>query len=108
MTPPDSRYQAHQQSALQASVQDDIAGTDPGANSPRGLVASVDLKDAYFYIQIAPHHRCFLRFTLEGTAYQYPVLLFGLALAPRTFLKCMDAALSPPQSKRDARSQLFG
>ncbi len=48
MTPLDSRSQAHQQSALQASVQNDIAGTDPGANSPRGLVASVDLKDAYF------------------------------------------------------------
>ncbi len=32
------------------SVQDDIAGKDPGANSPQGLVASVDLKDAYFHI----------------------------------------------------------
>ncbi len=58
----------------------------------RGLVASVDLKDAYFHIQIAPHRRHFLRFALEGTAYQYPVLLFGLALAPRTFSKCMDTA----------------
>ncbi len=35
-TPPDSRSQAHQQNALQASVQDDIAGTGPGANSPQG------------------------------------------------------------------------
>ncbi len=68
------------------SVQNDIAGTDPGANSPRGLVASVDFKDAYFHIQIAPHHRRFLRFALEGIAYQYPVLLFGLALAPAHFL----------------------
>ncbi len=34
-TLPDSRSQAHQQSALQASVQDDIAGTGPGANSPQ-------------------------------------------------------------------------
>ncbi len=99
-TPPDSRYQAHQQHALQASVQDDIAGTDPGANSPRGLVAFVDLKDVYFHIQIAPHHRRFLRFTLEDTAYQYPVLLFGLALAPRTFSKCMNAALSPLRASR--------
>ncbi len=40
---------------------------------PRGLVASVDLKDAYFHIQIAPHHRRVLRFALEGIAYQYPV-----------------------------------
>ncbi len=51
---------------------------------------SLDLKDAYFHIQIAPHHRRFLRFTFEEVAYQYTVLPFGL-----TFTKCMDAALSP-------------
>ncbi len=56
---------------------------------------SLDLKDAYFHIQIAPHHRRFLRFAFEGVAYQYTVLPFGLSLAPRTFMKCMDAALSP-------------
>ncbi len=75
------RSQAHQQSTLQASIRDDIAGTDHGADSPRGLVASVDLKDAYLHIQIAPHHTRFLGFALEGTVYQYPVRLFGLALA---------------------------
>ncbi len=62
---------------------------------PGDWFASVDLKDVYFHIQIAPHHRRFLRFAFEGTAYQYYVLPFGLALAPRTFSKCMDAALSP-------------
>ncbi len=56
---------------------------------------SLDLKDAYFHIQIAPHHRRFLRFAFKGVAYQYAVLPFGLSLAPRTFTKCMDAALSP-------------
>ncbi len=45
---------------------------------------SLDLKDAYFHIQIAPHHRRFLRFAFEGVAYQYTVLPFGLSLAPRT------------------------
>ncbi len=95
MTPFDSRSQPHQQSALQASVQNDIAGTDPGANSPRGLVAAVDLKDASFHIQIAPHHRRFLRFALEGTAYQYPVLL-GLALAPAHFLEVHGRSSSHP------------
>ncbi|KAL0148789.1 hypothetical protein M9458_055967 [Cirrhinus mrigala] len=55
---------------------------------------SLDLKDAYFHIQIAPHHRRFFRFAFEGVAYQYTVLPFGLSLAPRTFTKCMDAALS--------------
>ncbi|KAL0192323.1 hypothetical protein M9458_010619, partial [Cirrhinus mrigala] len=56
---------------------------------------SLDLKDAYFHIQIAPHHRRFLRFAFERVAYQFTVLPFGLSLAPRTFTKCMDAALSP-------------
>ncbi len=62
---------------------------------PGDWFASVDLKDAYFHIQITPHHRRFLRFAFKGTAYQYSVLPFGLALAPRTFSKCVDAALSP-------------
>ncbi|KAL0153346.1 hypothetical protein M9458_051342 [Cirrhinus mrigala] len=59
----------------------------------------LDLKDAYFHIQIAPHQRRFLRFTFEGVAYQYTVLPFGLSLAPRTFTKCMDMALSPLRQK---------
>lgn len=31
----------------------------------------------------------------EDRAYQFKVLPFGLALAPRTFTKCINAALSP-------------
>ncbi|MGL5400902.1 MAG: reverse transcriptase domain-containing protein, partial [Plesiomonas shigelloides] len=54
---------------------------------PEDWFFSLDLKDAYFHIQIAPHHRRFLRFAFEGVAYQYAVLPFGLSLAPRTFTK---------------------
>ncbi|KAI2646365.1 Gag-Pol polyprotein [Labeo rohita] len=74
------------------AIQDDHIEADPLAHTPRGL-------DAYFHIQIAPHHRRFLRFAFEGVAYQYTVLPFGLSLAPRTFTKCMDAALSPLRQK---------
>ncbi len=56
----------------------------------------MDLKDVYFHIQIAPHHRRFLRFALEGTAYQYPVLLLGLALAPAHFLEVHGRSSSHP------------
>ncbi len=56
---------------------------------------SVDLKDAYFHIQVAPHHRRFLRFAFEGVAYQYNVLPFGLSLAPCTYTRCMVATFSP-------------
>ncbi|KAL0188417.1 hypothetical protein M9458_015516, partial [Cirrhinus mrigala] len=57
----------------------------------------LDLKDAYFHISILPQHRKFLRFAFGGKAYQYRVLPFGLALSPRTFTKCVDAALAPLQ-----------
>ncbi len=56
---------------------------------------TIDLKDAYFHIQVVQRHRRFLRFAFGGKAYQYKVLPFGLALAPRTFTKCIDAALAP-------------
>ncbi len=56
---------------------------------------TIDLKDAYFHIQVVQWHRKFLRFAFGGKAYQYKVLPFGQALAPRTFTKCMDAALAP-------------
>ncbi len=56
---------------------------------------TIDLKDAYFHIQVVQRHRRFLRFAFGGKAYQYKVLPFGLALAQRTFTKCMDAALAP-------------
>ncbi|KAI2647549.1 Transposon Ty3-G Gag-Pol polyprotein [Labeo rohita] len=56
---------------------------------------TIDLKDAYFHVSILPQHRKFLRFAFRGKAYQYRVLPFGLALSPRTFTKCVDAALAP-------------
>ncbi|KAI2665989.1 Transposon Ty3-G Gag-Pol polyprotein [Labeo rohita] len=56
---------------------------------------TIDLKDAYFHVSILPQHRKFLRFAFRGEAYQYRVLPFGLALSPRTFTKCIDAALVP-------------
>ncbi len=62
---------------------------------PNDWFVTIDRKDAYFHIQIIKGHRKFLRFALEGKAYQYRVLPFGLALAPRTFTKCMDAVLFP-------------
>ncbi len=62
---------------------------------PGDWFMSLDLKDAYFHMQVAPHHRRFLRFAFEGVVYQFKVLPFGLSLAPRTFTRCIDAALSP-------------
>eukprot|EP00064_Thunnus_orientalis_P008231 superscaffoldBa00000965_g8254 len=46
---------------------------------------SIDLKDMYFHVPIALHHRQYLRFAFESKAYQFKVLPFGLSLAPRVF-----------------------
>lgn len=35
------------------------------------LFVAIDLKDAYFHVQIVKRHKKFLRFALEGKAYQY-------------------------------------
>ncbi len=42
---------------------------------PGDWFMSLDLKDAYFHIQVAPHHRWFLRFAFEGVEYQSKILL---------------------------------
>ncbi len=65
------------------------------SDSSERLVVTVDLKDAHFHIQVVQRHRKFLRFAFGGKTCQYKVLPFGLALAPMTFKKCMDAALAP-------------
>lgn len=59
----------------------------------------IDLKDAYFHVPIAPRHRRFLRFAFEGQAYEFRVLPFGIALAPRVFTRCVAAALAPLQAQ---------
>ncbi len=67
---------------------------------PGDWFMSLDLKDAYFHIEVVPHHKWFLRFAFKGVAYQYKVLPFRLSLAPRTFTRCMDAAFSPLRQMR--------
>ncbi len=62
---------------------------------PEDWFVMIDLKDTYFHISILPCHGRFLRFAFGGKAYQFWVLPFSLALSPRTFTKCIDAALVP-------------
>ena len=47
------------------------------------LLASLDLKDAYFQIPIHGSSRKLLRFMSEGTVYQFKALCFGLSTAPQ-------------------------
>ena len=49
------------------------------------FLASLDLKDAHFQIPIHRSSRKLLRFTSEGTAYQFRAPCFGLSTAPQVF-----------------------
>ena len=46
---------------------------------------SIDLQDAYLHVPIVKHHRWFLHFVWHNVPYQWRVLPFGLATAPRVF-----------------------
>ena len=60
---------------------------------------TVDLRDAYFHVPIAPRHRHFLRFAFRGRHFQFRVLPFGLSLSPRVFTRVVAAALAPLQKQ---------
>lgn len=68
------------------------------AISPGEWFTTIDLKDAYFHVPIAPVHQRFLRFAFQGRHYQFRVLPFGLSLSPRVFSRCVAAALAPLQA----------
>ena len=51
------------------------------------FLASLDLKDAYFQIPIHRSSRKLLRFTSEGTVYQFRALCFGLSTTPQVFTR---------------------
>ena len=52
---------------------------------------SLDLKDAFFHVPIAPRHRKYLRFTIQGRHYQFRALPFGLTTSPYVFTRVVKA-----------------
>jgi hypothetical protein len=57
---------------------------------PNDFIATIYLKDAYFTVPIHADHSKFLRFRWNGLLYEFIVLPFGLASAPRVFTKLMN------------------
>ncbi len=49
----------------------------------------IDLQDAYLHVPICRASRRYLRFVSEGRTYQFKVLPFGIATAPKVFTKLM-------------------
>ncbi|VDI23377.1 Hypothetical predicted protein [Mytilus galloprovincialis] len=52
-------------------------------------LTSIDLTDAYFSISINNDFKRYLRFMWKGRLYEFQVLCFGLASAPRVFTKVL-------------------
>ena len=54
---------------------------------------SIDLQDAYLHVPIVKHHCHFYVFVWHNVPYQWKVLPFGLATAPRVFTSLMKPIL---------------
>ena len=54
---------------------------------------SIDLQDAYLHVPIVKHHHHFLHFVWHNVPYQWKVLPFGLATAPRVFMSLTNPIL---------------
>ena len=48
---------------------------------------SIDLRDAYFHVAVAPEHTRYLPFAYNGRAFEFLVLPFGQSTAPRVFTR---------------------
>jgi len=58
------------------------------------LMASIDLKHAYYSIPIAEEYKKFLKFMWRGQRFQFEALPVGLTSSPRIFTKIMKAPLT--------------
>ena len=54
---------------------------------------SIDLQDVYLHVPIVKLHCCFLHFVWHNVPYQWKVLPFGLAKAPKVFTSLMKPIL---------------
>lgn len=61
---------------------------------PHSYFASIDLKDAYFSVNIAEHSRKFLKFWWKGNLYRFTCLPQGLSSSPRVFTKLTKPVLA--------------
>ena len=63
------------------------------------FMASIDLKDAYYSVNICNEHRKYLRFIWRGQLFQFTACPNGLASAPRLFTKLLKPAYSHLRSQ---------
>lgn len=63
------------------------------------FMASIDLKDAYFLVNIQEPDRKYLRFKYRDLIYQFSCLPFGLCTAPYVFTKLLKPVMECLRSK---------
>ena len=63
------------------------------------FMASVDLRHAYYSVNVAQEHRKYLRFIWKGQIYAYTSLANGVASAPRQFTKLMKPVYATLRQK---------
>ncbi|XP_036347809.1 uncharacterized protein LOC118757180, partial [Rhagoletis pomonella] len=79
---------------------DGILSRLPSAN----IITKLDLKDAYWQIELSPDSKPLTAFTVPGRPlYQFKVMPFGLCNAPSTMCRLMDEIIPP-----DLRHCVFG
>ncbi|MCG7867312.1 MAG: reverse transcriptase-like protein [Candidatus Thiodiazotropha taylori] len=74
---------------------------------PGAWAVSIDLQDAYLHIPIHRASRKYLRFTLDGTVYQFRSLPFGISTAPFVFTNMMEIVASYVRSLGPSLIQYF-
>lgn len=60
---------------------------------PNDFMAKIDLKDAYFTVPIWKDHQKLPRFLWKGTQWEFGCLPFGIASAPRVFMKILKPVI---------------
>ena len=61
----------------------------------RGMwAASLDLKDAYLHVPVAPAFQRFLAFEYQGESFKFLALPFGLSTSPRVFTRVAGAVVA--------------
>ena len=63
------------------------------------FMASIDLQDAYYSVNIDPDFRKYFRFKWNNTLYEYTCLPNGLSSAPRIFTKIMKPVFAKLRSE---------
>ena len=66
---------------------------------PGCYMTSIDLKDAYYSIPIAPEHQKFLKFVWKDQLYAFNSLPMGLSSSPRIFTKILKPFFSALRSQ---------